>query len=153
MICKSAHPLIAALFLATWTASVAEPGDRLSLHTRRRVEISPGSGVYRVVEETRGWDAKRTAIVICDMWDRHWCKGASRRVAEMAPRINDVVVAARGRGILVIHAPSDTMKYYEGTPERELALKAPVAVPSVPLLKWCKLDPGREAPLPIDDSD
>ena len=77
MICKSAYPLIAALFLATWTASVAEPGERLSLHTRRRVEISPGSGVYRVVEETRGWDAKRTAIVICDMWDQHWCKSAA----------------------------------------------------------------------------
>ena len=153
MICKSAYPLIAALFLATWTASVAEPGDRLSLHTRRRVEISPGSGVYRVVEETRGWDAKRTAIVICDMWDQHWCKGASRRVAEMAPRINQVVQEARKRGVLIIHAPSDTMKFYEGTPERELARAAPEVAPKTPLLRWCNLDPQREAPLPIDDSD
>ena len=153
MICKSAYPLIAALFLATWTASVAEPGERLSLHTRRRVEISPGSGVYRVVEETRGWDAKRTAIVICDMWDQHWCKGASRRVAEMAPRINQVVQEARKRGVLIIHAPSDTMKFYEGTPERELARAAPEVAPKTPLLRWCNLDPQREAPLPIDDSD
>src|SRR5881396_3034651 len=133
MICKSAYPLIAALFLVTWTASVAEPGDRLSLHTRRRVEISPGSGVYRVVEETRGWDAKRTAIVICDMWDQHWCKGASRRVAEMAPHINEVVCQARKRGVFIIHAPSGTMKFYEGSPGRKLARTAPAVTPKAPL--------------------
>ncbi len=153
MIPKNACPLIAALFLATWTATVAEPGDSLSLHTRRRVETPPGSGVYRVVEETRGWDAKKTAIVICDMWDQHWCKGASRRVAEMAPRINQVVQEARKRGILIIHAPSDTMKFYEGTPELELARAAPAVAPKTPLLRWCNLDPQRETTLPIDDSD
>ena len=153
MLSRIASLLIVLLLLAAWPASVAEPGASLNLHARRRVETAPGSGVYRIAEDSQSWDPKKTAVVVCDMWDRHWCKGASGRVAEMAPRINDVVVAARRRGILIIHAPSDTMKYYEGTPERELALKAPVAVPSVPLLKWCKLDPGREAPLPIDDSD
>src|SRR5438034_10285852 len=67
MIPRNACSLIAALFLATWTASVGEPGDSVSLHTRRRVETPPGSGLYRVVEETRGWDAEKTAIVICYM--------------------------------------------------------------------------------------
>ena len=34
-------------------------------------------------------DPRRTAIIICDMWDQHWCKGATERVAEMTPRMNE----------------------------------------------------------------
>ncbi len=143
----------AALFLAMLTASPVEPGESLQLHTRRRVETSRGSGVYHVVEETRSCEARKTAIVICDMWDHHWCKGASSRVAEMAPRLNEVAHEARKRGVLIIHAPSGTMKFYEGMQERALAQMAPAVTPKVPLLNWCKLDSEREAQLPIDDSD
>jgi hypothetical protein len=45
------------------------------------------------------------------------------------------------------------MKFYEGTPQRKRAQEAPVTTPPVPLQHWCKLDPTREGPLPIDDSD
>src|SRR5262249_41503318 len=95
----------------------------------------------------------KTAIVICDMWDRHWCAGASRRVAEMAPRMNEVIKAARARGVFIIHCPSETMKFYESTPARQLAKSAPVVTPKVPLQRWCSLDAAKEAPLPIDDTD
>ena len=60
----------------------------------------------------------RTAIIICDMWDTHTCGMSAQRVALMAPRMNQVVSAARSLGVMIIHAPSDTMKYYEGTPWR-----------------------------------
>jgi nicotinamidase-related amidase len=87
------------------------------------------------------------------MWDRHWCKGATARVAEMAPRMNKVISALRDRGLFIIHCPSDTMKFYEGTPSRKLAQSAPKVTPKRPLQKWCGLDASREDPLPIDDSD
>jgi type 1 glutamine amidotransferase/nicotinamidase-related amidase len=127
--------------------------DSLKLSARSRVETFKGSGEWNVVEKEVEWDPKQTALVICDMWDQHWCKGATRRVAEMAPRINEVVHEARRRGVFIIHCPSDTMKFYERTPQRNLARSAPTAEPKVPLQKWCGLDRDKEAPLPIDDSD
>ena len=71
------------------------------------------------------WENARVALVICDMWNQHWCTGATARVAEMAPRMNQVIAEARHRGVFIIHCPSDTMKYYEGTPQRKLAQAAP----------------------------
>lgn len=132
-------------------AMAAEPAFRLPV--RLRTPTSPGTGAWQVVERTVELDATRTAVVICDMWDRHTCAGATRRVAEMAPRLNEVVKQARARGALIIHAPSDTMKFYEGTPGRALARSAPPVETRVPLQRWCALDAAREAPLPIDDSD
>jgi nicotinamidase-related amidase len=125
----------------------------LLLHTRARVETTKGSGQWKLVEKATQWDPKKTALIICDMWNQHWCKGATERVAEMAPRMNEVVKATRQRGALIIHCPSGTMEFYKDTPQRKLAQSAPKATPKVPLQSWCKLDPSREAPLPIDDSD
>lgn len=86
------------------------------------------------------------AIVVCDMWDKHWCGFASARVDEMAPRADEVLRAARAAGIRIIHAPSGTMGYYQDTEPRRRAQSAPVAVPPD--------GPRPEAPpLPIDDSD
>lgn len=121
------------------------------METRARAETAKGNGQWQTVEKTVAWDPVRTAIVICDMWDQHWCQGATRRVAEMAPRMNEVVKTARARGMFIIHCPSDTMKFYEGTPQRKLAQSAPKA-PKRPE-GWRSLDPSREPPLPIDDSD
>lgn len=123
----------------------------LELKTRRRVDRPDGG--EQIQEEAVHWEASKTAMVLCDLWDKHWCAGASRRVAEMAPRINQVVKAARARGVLIIHAPSDTMAFYEGTPERRLAQSAPPVQTRVPLQRWCGLDKEREGKLPIDDSD
>jgi nicotinamidase-related amidase len=99
------------------------------------------------------WAGAETALLIVDMWDRHWCAGATRRGAAIAPRIDALAKAVRARGGLVVHAPSDTMKHYEGTPQRALAKTAPKVAPPIPLRGWRYLDPKREGPLPIDDSD
>ncbi len=125
----------------------------LTLHARSRAETSKGSSEWRTTESTLQWDAGKTAIVICDMWNQHWCQGATARVAEMAPRMNEVIEAARRRGVFIIHCPSDTMNYYENTPQRKLAEAAPKVTPRTPLQGWVGLDSRREGPLPIDDSD
>ena len=99
----------------------------MTLHTRSRVESPANGGQFDIAHKTVRWDAKKTAIIICDMWDRHCCKSATGRVAEMAPRSNDFVAAARKRGVLMVHAPSDCMAAYENQPARRRAQNAPQA--------------------------
>ena len=67
--------------------------------------------------------------------------------------MNDTVAELRKRGVLIIHCPSETMKFYEGSAGRKLAQSAPKAATKVPLQGWCSLDSIKEPPLPIDDSD
>jgi nicotinamidase-related amidase/type 1 glutamine amidotransferase len=128
-------------------------GKSLALHIRKRVETKPGSNRFHVLTEEVAWDPAKTAIVVCDMWNQHWCKGATRRVAEMSPRMNEVLTAARKQGVLIIHCPSDTMKYYAGTPQRKLAQQAASVSTKKPLKTSCNLDKNREGRLPINDSD
>jgi nicotinamidase-related amidase len=92
----------------------------------------------------------QTALIICDMWDNHWCSSAAARVAELAPVMNGVVCAARDRGVLIIHAPSDTMGFYAETPQRRRAQEATDAGIDTAIPGYQA--PG-EPPLPIDDSD
>ena len=106
------------------------------------------------------WDPKRTALIICDMWDDHWCKSAADRVVEMAPTLNKTVQAAREQGVFIIHAPSSVVDFYNGTPQRKLAQNARYSKPPIKLsdsqrwgTAWCWTDPKYEAVLPIDDSD
>jgi nicotinamidase-related amidase len=99
------------------------------------------------------WPGPETALLIVDMWDRHWCAGATRRSTAFAPRIDELANAVRSRGGLVVHAPSDTMKHYEGTPQRALAKSAPKATPPTPIRGWRYLDLNLEGVLPIDDTD
>lgn len=133
-------------------AKAANP-TALTLHPRKRIETKPGSGRYHAVTETVAWEPKKTALVVCDMWDKHWCAGATRRVGEMAPRMNELVAAARAKGVLIIHCPSGTLDFYSGTPQRKLAQSAPPVDVKRPLERWCSLDKAKEGELPIDDSD
>ena len=108
------------------------PGT-LSLRARRRAEQPPGSGKILVSEEMLRWEVAQTAIIIIDMWDTHTCHLSAQRVAAMAPRMNQVVDAARTRGVMIIHAPSDTMKFYEGRPQRQRMQRAPMAPSPIPV--------------------
>ena len=120
------------LFLAL----AAEPGGTLRLDLR-----GP-----RAASLPREIPASRTAIIICDMWDRHWCRGAEERVGVLARRMEPVLEHARKRGILIIHAPSSTMAFYKDAPQRLRMLAIPKVDPPASL---GLTDP----PLPIDDSD
>jgi len=125
------------------------PGT-LALRARARSEELPGRN--RVSERVLHWEVAQTAIIICDMWDTHTCNLSAQRVAAMAPRMNQVISASRSLGVMIIHAPSDTMKYYEGTPQRLRMQRAPVASSSIPILTRCPRDSAEERNFPIDDT-
>ncbi len=125
----------------------------MKLNLRFRQETGPATGRWHTLTQAAEWDAKKTAVVICDMWDKHWCKMSTERVGEMAPRVNDFVKSARQRGALIIHCPSDTLDFYKDSPQRKLAQAAPQVEPKTPLQRWCRIDLTKEAPLPIDDTD
>jgi nicotinamidase-related amidase len=134
------HRLLLILSLALATARGAD----LKLDLRTRVELFKGSGDWQEMHTSKTLPAGQTAILICDMWDDHWCKGASRRVGELADRMNPVLDEARKLGILIVHAPSETMDFYKDTPQRKLMLALERVEPP-PALGLS--DP----PLPIDD--
>ncbi|MBK9170170.1 MAG: isochorismatase family protein [Bryobacterales bacterium] len=139
----------ALLVLAAGFAPAQERA--LHLRARRREAALPGSDLTRTVQEDLHWPTKATAIIVCDMWDGHYCQASKRRVEEMAPKMNQVLHAARRLGVTIIHAPSGTMDVYEGMPQRKRMQDAKLATPPVEIAKWCYHDPKSEAALPIDD--
>ncbi len=153
---KSVRPSMAAVVailtassLCSLIAADDESSAALKINPRTRTEIAPESGRFREVTTPATWKANETAIVICDMWNDHYCRNAARRVAEMAPRMNDVLKKARAQGVLIIHSPSGCMQRYEGTPQRKLAQQAPKVETKIPLQGWCHLDEKHEAQMPV----
>jgi len=121
----------------------APEGDML-FEVRSRTQGDDGEWVE--TSEVITLPIAKSAIIICDMWDRHWCDYASDRVDEMAPRMDAVIRAARDAGVQIIHAPSDTLGFYQDTiPRRRMQALAEVEPPP-------SLDIS-DPPLPIDDSD
>jgi nicotinamidase-related amidase len=120
----------------------------LTLTLRRQEPVLDDEGFrgWRPVESRASLVEARTAVVICDVWDRHWCRGAVERLERMLGRMSQLVAAARDGGALIVHAPSDTMAAYAGSPARARALSAPVVEPPQDL---SHPDP----PLPVDSSD
>ena len=137
------------------TTSIWAESLQLNLRSQGNDATDTGETIKRVT-----WESEKTALIICDMWDDHWCKSASRRVEEMAPVLNDIVKTARAKGLFIIHAPSSVVDFYKGTPQRNLAQKAPFAKAPLKLstsprwgTAWCWTDGKHEGVLPIDDSD
>ena len=124
---------------------------RIELHLRERRNIED-SGVFKTRERNVEWEVAKTAIIICDMWDDHYCKSAAQRVGVMAPKMNAVLTAARERGVMIIHAPSGVVNMYAASPYRKRMQQAPKAASAFPVNKWCDLDPKREPPMPVDTS-
>ena len=146
------HVRVLFVLLCCLSASWTNASEGM-LELPARTRAAAADGTFASADTTLHWDPKKTAIVVCDMWDRHWCADATKRVGEMAPRMNDVIVAARKQGVLIIHCPSDTMEYYKDTPQRKLAQQAPKIETKIPLQRWCHVDLQKEGKLPIDDSD
>ena len=82
--------LLCAILWCAASQAESVPGAALKLNFRTRVEAFKGSGDWQEVHFEKTLPVARTAIVICDMWDKHWCSGASRRV--------DGLVATHGSG-------------------------------------------------------
>jgi nicotinamidase-related amidase/type 1 glutamine amidotransferase len=158
------HPLRKLLLLggvvimaACWGQVTADSGGQmLKVDVRKRVAAADAPGQFSVACQTQQWEPNETAIIICDMWNQHWCKGATQRVAELAPVMNRVVSAARDKGVLIIHAPSGTIDHYKDRPARQRAENAPKAA-GLPagMASWCKWKDATEEKVgyPIDHSD
>lgn len=144
---RSARAAIGLLapVLAVFIAHTAT-GPEAQLKLRSRVELYKGSAEWHEVAVDEPFSPSTSALILCDMWDHHWCEGAAGRVAVLARKIAPVVEMARSHGFLIIHAPSDTMEYYKEAPQRRAILAIPPVQPPASL-------PLTEPPLPIDDSD
>ena len=123
------------------------PEGKLRLRLRSRVETFKGSGEWDKVAVEREFPVAETAILICDMWDKHWCRGATRRCEAIAKKMAPVINAARAKGVQIIHCPSETMHFYADWPQRRRMMLAPTPVPLPNPL------PLPNHPLPIDASD
>ncbi|AMV37764.1 PVC-type heme-binding CxxCH protein [Planctomyces sp. SH-PL62] len=147
--------LLALATLATTLGAVVADDAPLNLHKRVRVPSVVEPAAYETVETTARWEPSKTALIVCDMWDDHWCKGATRRCGELAPVLNQVVADARAKGVLIVHSPSGCMDFYKDHPARLRAKSAPKAA-DLPkdIGSWCYKIPAEErGTYPIDQSD
>ena len=138
-------PIILAL-AACAVSAAEEAALKLNLRSQTLAQDGGGHNVWQTTTTPQTWKAAETALILCDVWDKHWCRGANERLAAMLPRMNETVKAARAAGVAIIHAPSETMEFYKDSPARKRVQEAPAA--PMPELK------KRQAPgLPVDASD
>jgi hypothetical protein len=134
---------------AAWVALVfgvalwAQQARHIDL--RSRVHLFHAGDEWSEVRSDFQFDPAKSAVIVCDMWDKHWCTGANIRVAAIIKKLDPMLADARKKGMVVIHAPSDTMAYYAGTPQREAIRRLPHVNPPPELNLTAP-------PLPIDDS-
>lgn len=118
----------------------------ISLRSSRLQPNAAGLAQWQTVAEEIEVAPTRCAVLVCDVWNGHWCRGAVARLDALVPRMDSVLRAARGHGMSIIHAPSDTLDFYAESEARRRILEIAAVDPpddiAIP-------DP----PLPIDDSD
>ncbi len=152
---------LVVLLLAAVPAFAAEPPVRtFSLPVQKRVEsqivkkVTNADGTVEDVQSTvivpiqqyRMIDPTKSAVVICDMWDDHWCAAAAKRCDVLAKTTAPLIEELRKAGATIIHCPSDCMAYYKDHPARKRALAVKATEPT-------KNKVLPDPPLPIDDSD
>jgi nicotinamidase-related amidase len=122
--------------------------NTFTFHLRRWTlgKNARGHTIWQVEQSERTVPAGKVAIIICDMWDNHWSRGAVEREAELIPPMNRVLAAARARGAQIIHAPSETMDFYADHPARRRIQTVPPVAPPADL-------PHDTPPLPVDAAD
>src|SRR5262249_43454241 len=57
----------------------AEAELRLNLRTQSLKQDREGRNFWQPATTPAGWKPSETAIIVCDMWDKHWSKGATDR--------------------------------------------------------------------------
>jgi nicotinamidase-related amidase len=139
---------ISVLVASAFAIALPQATDGVSMNLELRTRVQPfrANSAWTEADFKQSFPPANSAIIITDMWDKHWCQGATVRVGEIAGKMEPLLEKARAAGILIIHAPSDTMSFYLNTPGRRLALDAPHSATPEELAVY---DP----PLPIDDSN
>ncbi|MBI1346588.1 isochorismatase family protein [bacterium] len=139
-----------------WLLGPAQTGNGqdFSLHPRT-VSTDAKTGQMQRHMASEKWPAAQTAVIVCDVWDKHHSINAVRRMEEFVPRMDALLKATREQGATIIHAPSDCMAAYQNHPARTRAMSASVAK-NLPrdIPYWCSRIPAEEqAVYPIDQSD
>jgi hypothetical protein len=102
----------------------AIPEMMLTLRRRQLGRDAAGYTVWETISESRAVAPDRAALVLCDLWDRHWCRAAEVRLAALLPGMNALASKLRAAGTLIVHAPSNTTNMC--MLERPFAIKAMV---------------------------
>ena len=143
--------IIAGTILSPPEVAVA---DTIQLKLQSSTPTKTAGDPPQRVLKAEAWEGSQTAVIVCDVWDYHHCLNAVRRLEAFAPRLNQVLQAARQRGAIVIHAPSDCMPAYTDHPARQRALQVPTANPLPADIKnWCSRIDEEVGPYPVDQSD
>ena len=79
---------------------------RLNLRTQQLQQDGEGHNYWQEINRLREWPAEETVLLLCDVWDKHWSRGASERVDAMVPRMEQLVGTARARGVQIVHMGS-----------------------------------------------
>jgi len=118
----------------------------LSCRTQRLRPDENGVNRWETVTTSCEMIPSQTTVILCDVWDNHWNRAAVSRLEPLLKPMNDLCSILRGQGVWIIHAPSDTVSFYDGCPARERMRRrcggTPRIVRSLP-------DP----PSPLDASD
>ncbi|MDR3182431.1 MAG: isochorismatase family protein [Planctomycetaceae bacterium] len=109
-----------ALFAVCLFAGVAA-AETLPMSVQQRVPSDGDKDKLMLVNRIEQWQSNETAIIVCDMWDKHWCKHSTARWTGLSKAINSVLSAARQKGVLIVHAPSECMPFYKDYPQRKTA--------------------------------
>jgi len=108
--------------LVSVTACLPEAAaDLVELNLRTR---DPQTG--KVVVTPTKIDPAKTAVVAVDVWNYHWCKTATQRVAALVPRMDRCLEEARKMGMQVFLCPTDAVDQYVGMPQREAVFAVPI---------------------------
>ena len=67
---------------AKLAVAAADDTPPLKLTLRSRSSVPGGPAVSPT--ERAAWDSRRTAVIVCDMWDRHWTGASRPRPASMS---------------------------------------------------------------------
>ena len=70
-------------------------------------------------------------LVIIDMWEKYWCPSDRQSQVALAAAINLTAYHARQLGVLIVHAPSDTLSHYNNSTSRHWV----EMLPAVPIPK------------------
>ncbi|PYV41231.1 MAG: hypothetical protein DMG09_05125 [Acidobacteria bacterium] len=89
------------VYLATHAA-----GQVMHLNLRTRVQPFKATGEWQEVNFQEDIPTNEAAIIICDMWDNHWCTGAAKRTDILAQEMAPVIDVARAHGIVIIRKGS-----------------------------------------------
>lgn len=160
--------IFCAIFYSVFISKTWADGSVLQFNLRRQVRTDDSENAFEHEHKNVQWDAKETAVIVCDMWTVHWCKGATDRDNEFAPRLNEVVRELRDQGVFVIHCPSppsDDQDPYRDWKQRKRAYDAPEAPrKEIPLKyqpgwvnlfgsNWQPSNAFNERPMPLDVTD